>query len=215
MIVIVDYGMGNLRSIQNMLKHVGAEVVISSDPDKIAGANKLILPGVGAFDNAVENIDRRGMREVLKDKVLRDKTPILGICLGMQLLAGGSEEGSLSGLGFIDGDSVRFRNDNGEEKLRVPHMGWNAVTVTKDSKLFEGMFDETRFYFVHSYHLECHNDTDRLCATDYGHEFVSAVAKDNVIGVQFHPESILTEYGHRIIENFLERKASASFHGYG
>ena len=203
MIVIVDYGMGNLKSIQNMLKKVGAESIITSNVDDIANADKLILPGVGAFDNAVKNIENLGLRQILDKKVLQDKTPILGICLGMQLLTKNSSEGTLNGLGYIDGKTTRFSFNGEHTGLKIPHMGWNTIIKKKNSKLLNNMYSEPRFYFVHSYHIECNNDNDALFTTPYGYDFTSAVEKDNVFGVQFHPEKS-HKFGMRLLKNFAE-----------
>ena len=206
-IAIIDYGMGNLRSIQNMLKYVGVDSIITSNIDDIHRADKLILPGVGAYDNAVRNIDRLNLREVLNHKALDEKTPILGICLGMQLLTKSSEEGKLGGLGFIDGETVRFKFNGENSKLKIPHMGWNTVEIKKKNNLFRDMYPEPRFYFVHSYHIVCHDDKDLSCATRYGYEFGSAIEKNNIFGVQFHPEKS-HKFGMKLLKNFTELKVN-------
>ncbi|MCK5127175.1 MAG: imidazole glycerol phosphate synthase subunit HisH [candidate division Zixibacteria bacterium] len=203
MITIIDYGMGNLRSIQNMLKHIGAESEISSDPAVILKAEKLILPGVGAFDQAVSNIDSLGIRSVIVKKANEDKVPVLGICLGMQLLGRCSEEGNSEGLGLIDVVSKKFEFSGNENKLNVPHMGWNTLTPTNDRSLFHGMSYQPRFYFVHSYHVVCNNSGNILARTDYGIEFISAIIRDNVFGVQFHPEKS-HKFGMKLLQNFAE-----------
>jgi len=203
LIVIVDYGMGNLRSIQNMLKAVDTDSTISSNIEDIQKASKLILPGVGAFDSAVRNIEKLGLSEILSDKVLNNKIPILGICLGLQLLTKRSEEGALKGLGFIEGETVHFNINDKQNRLKIPHMGWNTVRIMKDSRLFDKMYDEPKFYFVHSYHVHCCNDEDILCSTQHGCEFTSAVEKDNVFGVQFHPEKS-HKFGMKLLKNFAE-----------
>jgi glutamine amidotransferase len=201
-IVIVDYGMGNLGSIQNMLKHLGFSSVISSQISEIQSADKLILSGVGAFDTAVKNIQERKLLPALHDRVLKVKRPVLGICLGMQLLTHRSEEGKLSGLGWIKGETIRFKL-NGSQKLKVPHMGWNRVTVQKESRLFLDMPAEPRFYFVHSYHVVCKKE-DVLCVTNHGDDFVSAIEKENIYGTQFHPEKS-HKFGLQLLRNFAER----------
>jgi len=202
MITIVDYGMGNLGSVRNMLKKIGISSQISSEAEKIAEATKLILPGVGAFDNAMQNLGNLGLIPVLKRKVIEEKTPFLGICLGMQLLTKRSEEGSLSGLGWIDAETVRFRFSGGEN-LKIPHMGWNTIAVRKESPLYDGLLEEPRFYFVHSYYVACNNPSDVLTTTDYGIDFCSSLACGNVFGVQFHPEKS-HKFGMRLLKNFAE-----------
>jgi glutamine amidotransferase len=201
MIVIVDYGLGNLGSIRNMLKRIGASAEITSDPEKIDSAEKLILPGVGKFDAAIEKIDSLGMRKLLDKKALIDKTPILGICLGMQLLTNGSEEGSLPGLGWIDADTIKF-NFAEDQKLKIPHMGWNLVKKSTQSPLTEGFDDQFRYYFIHSYYVRVADEKNSILKTDYGLEFDSAIQKDNIFGAQFHPEKS-HKYGIHLLSNFV------------
>jgi len=203
MIVVIDYGMGNLGSIQNMLKKIGAKGIISSDISDIQKADKLILPGVGAFDNGMENLEKRGLIPVLNEKVLIHKTPILGICLGMQLLSKKSEEGHLPGLGWIEAETIKFKFNENQTRLKIPHMGWNTIKIKKDNPLFTNMYEETRFYFVHSYHVFCHNKQDVLAETHYGFDFVSSLQKDNIFGVQFHPEKS-HKFGQQLLKNFVE-----------
>lgn len=201
MIVIVDYGMGNLRAIQNMIHHIGAEAEISSDLKIIAAADRLILPGVGAFDNAIRNIDAMGLRPVLGERVLGAGTPLLGICLGMQLLGEKSEEGTLEGLGYIPGRCIRFDFNGSHEGLKVPHMGWNTMAVSNGNGLFADMPDEPRFYFVHSYHFVCDEESDVICRTEYGYSFASGIVRGNIAGVQFHPEKSHS-FGMKLLANF-------------
>jgi len=202
MIIIIDYRMGNLGSILNMLKKVGAPARISSDPVAIGEATKLILPGVGAFDNGMKHLRDQGFLPVLEDAVMGRKVPVLGICLGMQLMTRSSEEGSLPGLGWIDARTVRFMHDP-SLNLKVPHMGWNTVNIRKESVLFRDMYPEPRFYFVHSYHTVCEQDSDVLTETSHGYAFTSSFQRDNVIGVQFHPEKS-HKFGMRLLRNFAE-----------
>jgi glutamine amidotransferase len=203
MITIIDYGMGNLGSIANMIKKVGGKSVITSNKDEIKKAKKLLLPGVGAFDNAVKNLKNLDLWDLIKEKVLVDRVPIMGICLGMQLLTKGSEEGKLEGFGFIDAYTKKFTFEN--NKLKIPHMGWNIVKLQKTSKLFQGMENqENRFYFVHSYAVECYEEKDILTTTFYGYEFVSSFEKENIIGCQFHPEKS-HKFGMALFKNFVER----------
>lgn len=202
MILIIDYGMGNLGSIANMIKRLGYKTSISNDIDKIKTAKKIILPGVGAFDEAMRNLRRLNITELIKTKVIEEKTPILGICLGMQLMANKSEEGREEGLGLIEAEVVKFHfSDN--NKLKIPHMGWNTINIQKEHPLFSGFYDEPRFYFVHSYHVVCNNNNNVLTTTEYGYPFVSSYAKNNILGVQFHPEKS-HKFGMKLIKNFIE-----------
>lgn len=204
MIVIVDYGMGNLGSVANMLKKIGYPSLISSDKTTIEKATKLILPGVGAFDSAMLRLRELGLVDLLNLKVKVEKVPVLGICLGMQLLANKSEEGGLEkGFGWIQGELIKFRIDKSSHNIRIPHMGWNVVNQKKKSRLFENMFDENRFYFVHSYHYITTNPNDVLLSTQYGYEITAAVESDNILGVQFHPEKS-HKFGMQLLKNFVE-----------
>lgn len=203
MTIIIDYGMGNLGSIVNMLKKIGTKVLISRDIESIEKADKLILPGIGAFDTGIKNLVQEGLIEALNKKVIGEKTPILGICLGMQLLTKSSEEGHLHGLGWIDAQTIRFKFDERGNNLKIPHMGWNTVRLNKESPLFKEMFAEPRFYFVHSYHVVCNDEHDILTTTHYGYEFVSSIQKDNIMGVQFHPEKS-HKFGMKLLKNFVD-----------
>ena len=203
MITIIDYGLGNLGSIKNMLKKVGAESEITSDLDKIANATKLILPGVGSFDNGMKNLDDLGLLELLNTKVIVQKTPILGICLGMQLFTNGSEEGTLKGLSWVDADTTKFISNSTDKKFTVPHMGWEYMEQCKKSKLLLDMYDEPKYYFVHSYYVTCNDSKDVLLKTNYIHDFVSGFEKENIIGVQFHPEKS-HKFGMKLFKNFVE-----------
>ena len=202
-IVIIDYGLGNLGSIANMLKKIGAKAVVSSDTVTIRNATKIILPGVGSFDTGMRNLEKYGLISLISDRVLKDKTPVLGVCLGMQLLGKRSEEGHLDGLGWIDSETIRFKFDNNKEDLKIPHMGWNAVNVCQRHPLFNGLELDNRFYFVHSYHFVCNNSQNVLGKTNYGFEFISAVVNGNIMGVQFHPEKS-HKFGMRLLKNFVE-----------
>jgi imidazole glycerol-phosphate synthase subunit HisH len=201
MIVIVDYGMGNLGSVLNMLKRLGKRAVISSDLGELAEAERLILPGVGSFDNGMKKLKDMGFVDLLNKKVILEKTPILGICLGAQLLTRNSEEGILPGLGWIDAKTVRFCIPFSNNHLRIPHMGWNEITIKRDNALFFGFEDQPRFYFAHSYHLECNNSLDVIATASYGIEFAAAVNRENIWGTQFHPEKS-HKFGLRVIKNF-------------
>ena len=202
MIYIVDYGMGNLGSVFNMFKKIGVASKITSNLEEIKDAQKILLPGVGAFDNAMKRLNDSGIRAVLDTKVLQDKIPVLGICLGMQLLTNGSEEGKESGLGWINANAKRFRFSK-EEKLKVPHMGWNLVAKSTESKLTEHFAEEPRFYFVHSYYVEVENQKNSILKTNFGLEFDSAIQNDNIYGAQFHPEKS-HKFGMKLFENFAK-----------
>ena len=200
MIVIVDYGMGNLGSIANMLKKLKVKCTISSDLFRIAEAEKIILPGVGAFDTAIKQIDKLGLREVLLDFALTKEKPLLGICLGMQLLMDSSEEGILPGLGLIKGRAHHFKaHITGNEK--VPHMGWNDVSIQNKNEMTQGFEDDARFYFVHSFFVQVENAHHSMMRSVHGIEFDAGVRLNNIVGVQFHPEKS-HKYGKQLFENF-------------
>ncbi len=199
MITIVNYGMGNLGSMLNMFKRIGVKARIESDAAAIRMAEKLVLPGVGAFDAAMRRINSApGLREVLDDKALVERVPVLGVCLGMQLLTRSSEEGKLPGLGWIAGATVRFPRKTG---LKVPHMGWNVAQPVTPSPLTTEVDSEPRYYFVHSYYVQVDDPAHSLMRTSYGLEFDSAVGRDNVYGAQFHPEKS-HRFGMQILRNF-------------
>jgi imidazole glycerol-phosphate synthase subunit HisH len=198
MITIVDYGLGNLGSISNMLKKIGAKAKIASSRDGILNAEKLILPGVGSFDTGMNYIKEKNLLDPLREKVLGEKIPILGICLGMQLLTRFSEEGTVPGLGWVAATTKRFPAEPG---LKVPHMGWNIVTPTKTSPITAGLTDETRFYFVHSFYVDVENEEDSILKTNYGISFDAAIQHDNIYGAQFHPEKS-HKFGMQFLNNF-------------
>lgn len=201
MITIVDTGVGNLASIKNMLRRAGAASEITADAAAISSAKRVILPGIGAYDAGMERLHALGVVDVLRRKALDEKVPLLGICLGAQLLFEGSEEGASPGLGLIAGRVVRFDKGRLGPNLRIPHMGWSDVTVRKPSALFEGMYEHPRFYFVHSYHFAPADPADELCSCEHGYEFAAAVERGNVYGVQFHPEKS-HKFGLKLLESF-------------
>lgn len=194
---VINYGVGNLGSVLNMLKRSGVETRIITTPDDIEHADRVLLPGVGAFDRGMTLLRDSSFDIALRDFV-KSGRPVLGICLGMQLLLDSSEEGVQSGLSFIPGRSIRF--DAGLD-MRVPHMGWNRINPTRSDSLLNGLGDQSRFYFVHSYHVVPARDADTLATTSYGHKFSSVVRSDNVMGAQFHPEKSHM-YGLTMLRNF-------------
>lgn len=199
-IVIVDYGAGNIGSVINMIKRVGGVATASGDLDELSAADKLILPGIGSFDNAVKKLDALGLVDLLRERASAG-VPLLGICLGMQLLGDESEEGKLPGLGLIPG-KVRKLTFGDELGLKVPHMGWNQVVERKPHPLTVGLEPDSRFYFVHSYHFNCADPDDELLVTKYVGEFTSGIQRENVMGVQFHPEKS-HRFGVQLFQNFV------------
>lgn len=208
MIAVIDYGIGNLGSIKSMLDRIGIESVITSDPSTIAKSDKLVLPGVGAFDRGMANLRSYGLLPILHDKVRNQRSMVLGICLGMQLLTSKSEEGREPGLGWIAGEAVRFRPGMSDSSQRgalpVPHMGWNETIVQNtESALFEGLGPSPRFYFVHSYYVRVDDPATTVARAHYGVDFTCALQQDNIFGVQFHPEKS-HRFGMRLLANFAK-----------
>lgn len=202
MVGILDYGIGNVGSIRNMLKKAGAQSLIVHTANELATCEKLILPGVGAFDDGMDRLDGSGMRAALDDAVRQGK-PVLGICLGMQMLGLSSEEGKREGLGYIPFHNIRFRLAD-QPALKVPHMGWDVVTLTDEADPFvRGITEQPRYYFVHSYYARCEDARDALMLCDYGHPFAAAVRHGNVRGTQFHPEKS-HRFGMALLKNFAE-----------
>ncbi len=198
MITIVDYGLGNLVSVRNMLKKSGINSVITDKPEEINSAKKLILPGVGSFDNGMKLIKEKGLREILDQKVLVDKIPILGICLGMQLLSKSSEEGIEPGLGWIDAKTIKF--EFADNVLKIPHMGWNYISVKKENPLIDKK-ERQRFFLLVSYYVQCNNQEDIIATSNYGVDFTCAINHENIYGAQFHPEKSL-KFGMSVLNNF-------------
>lgn len=201
MVGIIDYGLGNLGSIQNMIKAIGEKSVISSMPEELDKCDRYILPGVGAFDAGMSKLNESGLVDYIKSKATNEKRPILGICLGMQLLGRRSEEGNLPGLGLIPFDNIRFRLDDTD--LKIPHMGWDIVDIKQDNTLITGLTGTQRYYFVHSYHAKCDSKENVLMTCDYGYEFAASVVKGNIMGVQFHPEKS-HDFGMALLRNFTK-----------
>ena len=201
MIVIVDYGVGNRGSVLNMLRKLGAAAIVSSRAEDIARASKLIVPGVGAFDDGIARLHDTGLVSIMSERVIGEEVPTLGICLGMQLFTKRSEEGTLPGLGWVDAETVRFAFDDDSRELKIPHMGWNWVVPRRGEPLFDGFTDVPRFYFVHSYHVVCAGDDQSVGVTRYGYAFTSVLRYRNLIGTQFHPEKS-HRFGLRLLANF-------------
>jgi len=202
MTTIIDYKTGNLGSIQNMLRKIREDSRVASSPEEIDAATRIILPGVGAFDQGMEMLQKLGLKDILNKKVLEDRVPVLGICLGMQLMTRKSEEGKMEGLGWIDADTVRFRFEN-PALYKSPHMGWNYIIRKKESRLLRNLPAESRFYFVHSYYVNRHDTDAVLTTTIYEQEFISSFEKGNICGVQFHPEKS-HKFGMALLKNFTE-----------
>jgi glutamine amidotransferase len=202
-IVIVDYQLGNISSIINMLKKIGVAATYSNNKDEIRQADKLILPGVGAFDHGMKHLRESSLINILNEEVLENRKPILGICLGMQLLLERSEEGNEPGLGWIKGKCVRFAFEN-NKTFKVPHMGWNRVHYHGENPLSRGAVEaETRFYFVHSYHAHCDNPQDVIATTTHSYEFPAIIGREHIFGAQFHPEKS-HKFGMQFLKNFIE-----------
>jgi imidazole glycerol-phosphate synthase subunit HisH len=202
MISIIDYGMGNLKSVKRKMDKIGVKSIITWDPQEIKKSDKIILPGVGHFARAVSEIKKRGLWDLLSEQVLIEKKIVLGICLGMQLMAKHSEEGDAEGFGWIDAQVIRF-NVSDTMKFKVPHMGWNTLNKIKEAPVMEGINFNSEFYFVHSYHVNCNNSDDILAETTYEKAFTSAFQKKNVVGMQFHPEKS-HNVGELLLINFAK-----------
>lgn len=201
MIAIVNYGLGNLTSILNMHRRLGIDAIITNNPEELQKADKLILPGVGHFDKGMQNLNESGLRTLLDKMVLQDKKDILGICLGAQLMTRGSEEGVEKGLGWVPADTIRFRIDN-SSSLKVPHMGWTDLNFNKETPLFQNLPAEPRYYFVHTFHFKFDESTSTVIGECvYGYDFACAFQKENIYGVQFHPEKS-HKFGMKLLENF-------------
>lgn len=197
-VVILDYGLGNLRSVYKAFKYIGIEPVMSHAPKDLYSSDKIILPGVGHFSRGMHNLRVSGFQEVLEELVLKERVPILGICLGMQLMTSFSEEGNCEGLSWVQGITRKFAFSD----LKVPHMGWNNLKTIKPNPILSGIDITDYFYFVHSYYVSCHDSLTVMTETEYGHEFVSGFNEGNIFGVQFHPEKS-HEAGLQLLNNFV------------
>jgi len=201
MIAIIDYGLGNIKAFSNVYKTLDIPITIATKAEQLVNATKIILPGVGAFDHAMERLKESGMRETLDEMILKKNIPVLGICVGMQILAHSSEEGSLPGLGWIDAKVKKFDSSTLIHHTNIPHMGWNDVQPVVDNYLFKGLAYNSRFYFLHSYYFHCNRSDDAIAVTDYGGTFTCAINHKNIFGVQFHPEKS-HQYGVQLLKNF-------------
>lgn len=203
MITIIDYGSGNIRAIANIYEKLNISYLIAKNPDDVIGAKKIFLPGVGAFDETISKLDEVGFRSVLDKEVLENKVPILGICVGMQILAETSEEGSLKGLGYIKGHVKKLDASKLDAKPKLPHLGWNSIEIKRKSPLFDNIDPQKGFYFLHTYYFECSNNKDILSTTHYGNSFSSAINDNNIFGFQFHPEKSHSN-GINLLYNFAK-----------
>jgi len=203
MITIIDYGLGNIQAFVNVYKRLNIPVSVARTASELEGASRLILPGVGAFDHAMERLDASGMRSTLERLVREQKVPVLGICVGMQILASSSDEGHLPGLGWVTGRVKGFSSMPGLTRLPLPHMGWNDVHSLNGSPLFKGLEKDARFYFLHSFYFDCEEGAGGIASASYGQDFICAVAEGNVFGVQFHPEKS-HHFGTALLKNFAE-----------
>ncbi len=205
MIVILDYGLGNSASLLNMIRKTGREAILCNSPKGLSKASTILLPGVGSFDNAMKKLNDSGFIPVLEEKVLLQKIPFLGICVGMQLLFRKSEEGNLKGLGWLKGNVTKFNFSkiNSQKILKVPHMGWNIIKPLNNNYSYSLERNEKRFYFVHSFHVNCEQKSDITASCNYGYEFTCSVRKKNIWGVQFHPEKS-HKFGIEFFKNFFE-----------
>jgi imidazole glycerol-phosphate synthase subunit HisH len=199
-ITIVDYGVGNLTSVQNMFKKAGVNSTISNNINEIESASKILLPGMGSFDNCMVKFNESGLRPIIEKRILADKVPVLGICVGLQMLMESSEEGNLPGLGWIKGKTVGFKKTMMSSVYKVPNMGWLEILHRKESALLEGLKD-ARFYFAHSFHVQPTDKGDENIAADYGYEFTAGIERNNILGVQFHPEKS-HRFGMQLLKNF-------------
>ena len=203
MITIIDYGLGNVLAFLNVYKRLNIPAMIAKSRVDLEGASKFVLPGVGDFDHAMQLLQNSGMRETLDEMVIERGLPVIGICVGMQILAHSSTEGELPGLCWIDGKVLKFEPTCNRQKMRLPHMGWNDVIPNGKSALFSGLEENARFYFLHSYYFDCTSEDEVVAQTEYGQPFACAVQSKNVYGVQFHPEKS-HHYGSQLLKNFAE-----------
>jgi glutamine amidotransferase len=203
MITLIDYGVGNIFAFQNVYKRLDIPTKIARTNQDLEAAQKLILPGVGSFDYAMNQLNNSGMREKLDELVIEKKVPVIGICVGMQMMGNRSDEGKLEGLKWIDSEILKFDENLIQQRTKLPHMGWNDVAPVKNHPLFVGLEKEAIFYFLHSFYFKCNNPADSIAVSDYGLSFSSAVNKDNIYGIQFHPEKS-HQNGEKLLHNFAK-----------
>lgn len=200
MIAIVNYGVGNLTSVLNMFKRIGAEAIITGDAEEIKRAERILLPGVGHFDSCMQRFNESGLRAVVEEKAFAEKVPLLGICVGAQMMTRGSEEGIEKGLGWVNADTIRFKLSE-HPQLKIPNMGWNELIISRPSPLWDDLPSEARFYFTHSFHFQFDSDEMVTGKARYGYEYAAAFRKENIFGTQFHPEKS-HKFGMKVLENF-------------
>lgn len=203
MIAIIDYGLGNVQAFVNVYERLNIPALVAKNIADLKDASKIIMPGVGAFDQAMSKLNNSGLRDSVEQLVLGDKIPILGICVGMQILARSSEEGKMAGLGWIEGEVKKFDNSRLSLKLPLPHMGWNTIVPDNGNPVLANMSSESRFYFLHSYYFQCRHPKNIIATTGYGTRFSSAVNSENIYGVQFHPEKS-HRWGIKLLKKFAE-----------
>lgn len=203
MVAIINYGLGNVKAFANILKSLNVPFSIASTPEELSKASKIILPGVGAFDHAMDKLNSSGLRETLEDQVLNKKVPVVGICVGMQMLAKRSDEGTKEGLGWIDAEVKKFDVSKIQFKTHLPHMGWNDIKATKTTPILKELEQNAKFYFLHSYYFVCNNSDNVIAEAEYGINFTCAASNDNIYGVQFHPEKS-HQWGIQLLKNFSE-----------
>ncbi len=203
MIAIIDYGVGNIKAFANIYKNFNIPYKIAKSIDDLNDVTKLILPGVGSFDHAMQSLHDSGMKEKLDELVLDKKIPVIGICVGMQMLAKKSDEGQMSGLGWIDGEVKKFSREKLDINLPLPHMGWNNIVLNQENRLFDNLDEELRFYFLHSYYFQCNKSEDSIAIASYGENFTCVVNNNNIYGIQCHPEKSHSN-GMQLLKNFGE-----------
>jgi len=203
MITLIDYGVGNIYAFQNVYKRLNIPTKISKTSKDLVGAEKLILPGVGSFDYAMSQLNASGMRDTLDELVIGKKVPVIGICVGMQMMGNKSDEGKLEGLKWIDSEILKFDERLIQHRTKLPHMGWNDVIPVKEHPLFHGLEKDAIFYFLHSFYFQCNDVNDSIAISDYGVSFTSAVNRGNIYGIQFHPEKS-HQYGEKLLQNFAK-----------
>ena len=203
MITIIDYGVGNISAFENVYKRLNIPTKVAKTALDLENAEKLILPGVGAFDYAMTQLNNSGMRDKLDNLVQKDCIPVIGICVGMQMMGNRSQEGKLDGLGWINGEILKFDEKLIDQRTKLPHMGWNDVLPRSGEPLFNGLEQDAIFYFLHSFYFKCNDIENSIAKSEYGIQFTSAVKHNNIMGIQFHPEKS-HQYGETLLDNFAK-----------